>query len=154
MNRKLKVETKHTVSDGKIGFHKEDVVEILSSVAKSQVDLQAKELADPVNLKLKNINRGKARQFTTKSGAGKAQWVAGKEGRKILEVDSDDETLASMDGQRKKMTKKSNYSATRTGTTPPSTPSKSKNDCSTANHAAKRWRNTESKRNTSIAFGH
>ncbi len=120
--RPLVAETKHTVSDGMKVFHKKDVAEVHNSVMSNQVDLQAKEIAERVNQKFKNVKGGDGGRFAKKRAKGVIEPLTAKGGRKILMSESDSEPEPTMKRRQKNKTGAS--SATKTGTTPPSSPRK------------------------------
>ncbi len=88
----------------------------------NQVDLQAKEIAERVNQKFKDVKRGDGGRFAKKSANGVIEPVTAKGGRKILMSESDSEPEPTM--KRKQNKKAGASSATKTGTTPPSSPRK------------------------------
>ena len=120
--RPLVAETEHTVSDGTKIFHKKDVAEVHNSVMSNQANLQAKEIAERVNQKVKDVKRGDGGRFARKSAKGVVEPVTAKGGRKILMSESDSEPEPATKRRQKKRTGTS--SATKTGTTPPSSPRK------------------------------
>ena len=116
-------ETEHTVFDGKKVFHKKDVAEVDNTVKLNRDRLQAKEIADRVEQKEKSVKRGDGGRFVNMSSNKKAETVAAKGGRKTEEdSDDSDEPLANQAKRRK--VRKGTSSATRTGVTPPQTPTK------------------------------
>ncbi len=66
------------------------------------VALQAKEIAELVNDKLKNVNRGKGGRLANTSDKGEVEEVAATGGRRVDDTDTQDETLANLGSSQKK----------------------------------------------------